>query len=89
VLVVQGDALNAFLRTVLIVPLTSNLRWARFPFCVLIPQGEGGLRSDSVALCHQTRVLDATRLMDRWGQVDDATLIRLEQAIQITMDFSV
>jgi len=34
VLILQADPLNAFLRTTVIVPFTSNLNWARFPFCV-------------------------------------------------------
>jgi mRNA interferase MazF len=88
VLIVQGDALNHYLRTALVVPLTSNLRWSRFPFCVLITQGEGGLRSDSVALCHQTRVLDSARLIERWGEVDAPTVARVEQALRVAMDIA-
>ena len=47
VLVLQVDALNDFLRTVVIVPFTSNLRWSRFPFCAHVDAGEGGLASAS------------------------------------------
>jgi mRNA interferase MazF len=47
VLVLQADPLNAFLRTVVVVPLTTNLQWGRFPFCVVVDAGDGGLASDS------------------------------------------
>jgi mRNA interferase MazF len=53
VLILQTDPLNAFLRTVIVIPFTTNLQWARFPFCPLVSAGEGGLTSDSVALSHR------------------------------------
>ncbi len=46
ILVLQANSLNVFLRTAVIVPFTSNLSWARYPFCVKVLKGEGGLTSD-------------------------------------------
>ena len=83
VLVLQDDSLNAFLRTVVVVPITSNLRWANYPFCVLVAAGEGGLRNDSVLLTHQVRVLDKTRLLQKWGNAEDSTMELLEQALRV------
>lgn len=85
VLVIQVDPLNAFLRTVIVIPFTTNLRWASFPFCVLVPVGEGGLASDSVALCHQVRVIDKTRLLRNLGQLPATTIAKVERALRITM----
>jgi len=85
VLVVQDDALNAFLRTIVVAPFTSNLNWARYPFCVLVPGGEGGLKNDSVLLGHQTRVLDKTRLIQHWGELNEATLLQVERALQVML----
>ena len=28
----QADPLNTFLHTVVVIPLTTNVKWARFPF---------------------------------------------------------
>jgi len=53
VLVFQNDAINRFTTTVLAIPFTTNLRRAALPSCVRVAQGEGGLESDSVVLCHQ------------------------------------
>ena len=88
VLVLQADPLNAFLRTAVIVPFTSNLNWARYPFCVQVAAGEGGLTADSVALCHQTRAIDNTRLIRRMGEVFDTTLTRAEEALRVTVDIN-
>jgi len=85
VLVLQTDPLNAFLRTVVVIPFTTNLRWGQFPFCVLLPAEEGGLVSDSVALCHQVRVADKSRLLRRLGQVSDAAMAKIERALQVTL----
>lgn len=85
VLVFQADPLNTFLRTVLVIPFTTNLQWARFPFCVFVSGGEGGLASDSVVLCHQVRVSDKSRLLRRLGQVSDATMAKVEQATRVTL----
>ena len=50
VAVVQGDAFNASrLATVVVVPLTSNLRWAAAPGNVLLAATRTGLPRDSVA----------------------------------------
>ena len=83
--VLQTDPLNAFLRTVVVIPFTTNLRWGQFPFCVLLPAGEGGLVSDSVALCHQVRVADKSRLLRRLGQVSDAAMAKIERVLQVTL----
>jgi mRNA interferase MazF len=83
VLILQVDPLTAFLRTIVIVPFTTNLQWDRLPFCVLVSAGDGGLASGSVALCHQVRVTDKSRLLRRLGRVSDDTLARVEQAVRI------
>lgn len=85
VLILQTDPLSAFLRTVVVIPFTTNLRWARFPFCVLVSGVEGGLANDSVLLCHQVRVSDKSRLLRRLGQVSDATMVRVDQAVHVTL----
>jgi len=85
VLIIQVDPLNAFLRTVIVVPFTTNLRWERFPFCIRVDAGDGGLHSDSVALCHQIRVCDKSRLLQRLGQISANAMRQVERALRITL----
>jgi len=84
VLIFQNDTINRFTTTFLSIPLTTNLRRAALPSCLAIPQGEGGLTHDSVALCHQLRVLDRARLMKRPGVVNDETLAAVESIVMFT-----
>lgn len=85
VLILQADPLNQFLVTVVAVPLTTNLKWGRYDFCVFIPAPEGGLTADSVALCQQIRVADKSRFIRLMGQVTLATLMQVEQAVGVTL----
>ena len=88
VLVMQNDAINRSTTTVLSIPLTGNLRRATLPTCVPVAKGEGGLTSDSVVLCHQTRVLDKTRLKTRLGSLSEATLLAVEARLLFTLGIS-
>ena len=86
VLVVQNDAVNRFTQTVLIVPFTTNLRREALPTCVRVSRGEGGLTEDSVALGHQLRAIDISRLADRLGNVTEETMLSVEDCILFAMD---
>jgi mRNA interferase MazF len=85
VLIFQNDAINAFTTTVLAIPLTTNLRRAALPSCVQLVKGEGGLMSDSVALCHQLRVLDKSRLLRKIGAVSQETIAAMESCVLFTL----
>ena len=84
VLIFQNDAINRFTTTFLSIPLTTNLRRGSLPSCLTIPQGEGGLAKDSVALCHQLRVLDGARLLKKLGEVTKETLTEIESVVMFT-----
>lgn len=84
VLIFQNDTINKFTTTFLSIPLTTNLRRASLPSCLSIPQGEGGLSQESIALCHQLRVLDGTRLLRKVGTVKEETLTALEGVVMFT-----
>ena len=75
VVVVQGDAFNASrLATVVVVPLTSNLRWASAPGNVLLAARRTGLPRDSVANVSQIVAVDRSILTERVGRLPDADL---------------
>ncbi len=86
VVIVQNSILNRITRTVVVVPFTSNLRRAELPSAVLIPKGEGGLSQDSVALCHQVRVLDKTRLHTRLGTLSNEWITKIEDTLAFVLD---
>ena len=88
VLIIQSDKINKYTQTVVAIPTSTNLRRAQIPGCVLLPQGEGGLIQDSVALCYQITVLAKSRLQNRIGSLSPGILKQVEDAIKITFEMN-
>lgn len=89
VLIVETNAINRFTTTVLTIPFTTNLRRAALPSCVKVLSGEGGLSSDSVALCHQLRVLDKIRVSRKLGELNRTTLEKIENCVLFTLGIKI
>jgi mRNA interferase MazF len=87
IIIFQENTLSKFTSTVITIPLTTNLRRASLPTCLLISSGQGGLNQDSVALCHQLRVLDKTRLIKRLGILDADAIANLEKIVLFTLGY--
>jgi len=84
VVIFQTDYLSPF-RTVVIIPLTTQLQRAGFANTVLIPAREAGLDRDSVALCHQIRALDRRKLIHRIGELTAERLSEIELAVMFVL----
>jgi mRNA interferase MazF len=70
VVVVQCDAVNrSRIGSVVCVPLTSNLKWARAPGNVLLAAALTNLPKDSVANVSLVVALDKRQLTERIGKV--------------------
>ena len=70
----------------IVAPITSTVRFPLNPVHVLLPADRfTGLPVTSVALFSQIRAVDRVRLILRLGVVDDATLERVDEAIQISL----
>jgi len=86
VVVVQGDALNASrLATVVVVPLTSNLRWASAPGNVSVPARRTGLPKDSVANVSQVVAIDRDLLTEHVGRVSKGELILIFTGLDVVL----
>lgn len=86
VVVVQGDAFNrSAIRTVVTVPLTSNLRWADAPGNVRLSSRATGLPKESVANVSQIVALDSATLTERVGKVSQAKLELLLAGIDVVL----
>jgi mRNA interferase MazF len=85
--IVSNDAANATatrLRrgVITVVPVTSNT--ARiYPFQVLLPASQTGLREDSKAQAEQVRSVAVERVGERVGQLPAALVTELDQALRI------
>jgi len=86
VVVVQGDSLNrSRVRTVVCVPLTSNLGWAEAPGNVILPARVTGLPKDSVANTSQIVTLDRELLTEEVGKLSKRQLELVLAGIDIIL----
>lgn len=86
VVIVQGDALNASrLATVVVVPLTSNLRWAAAPGNVSLPARRTGLPKDSVANVSQIVAIDRVLLTEHVGRVSKGELSLILAGVEVIL----
>jgi mRNA interferase MazF len=86
VIVIQGDALNrSRIRTVVCVPLTSNLLWAEAPGNVLLPAKTTGLPKDSVANASQVVSLDRELLTEEVGKLSKRQLELILSGIDVVL----
>jgi len=86
VVVVQGEPFNrSRIRTVVCVPLTSNVRWAEAPGNVLLRARATGLPKDSVANVSQVVALDRSVLIERVGKVSSQKLALILSGIDVVL----
>lgn len=86
VIVVQGDALNrSRIRTVVCVPLTSNLKWADAPGNMLIQSRVSGLPKEAVANVSQLVTLDRLLLTEFVSKLPRARIEVLLKGIDIML----
>lgn len=75
VVVVQNDSFNrSRIATCVVVPLTSNMRWADAPGNVALAAADTGLPKDSVANVSQIFTLDRSQLTEPVCRLSDARL---------------
>jgi mRNA interferase MazF len=89
IIIFQESTLSKFTSTIITIPLTTNLRRSALPTCFMIPKGQGGLNQDSVALCHQLRVLDKTRLIKKLGKLESEVIANLENIVLFTLGYTI
>lgn len=86
VVVVQSDSFNrSNIATVVVIPLTSNLRLANAPGNVLLDATITGLPKDSVANVSQPMTLDRESLLERAGKLTDPKLDLVLYGIDIVL----
>lgn len=81
--IVQADAFNrSRIGTVLLVPLTRTLEWAKAPGNLLLRPKQTGLKLPSVANVSQVTVSDRRRLIERVGALPGLALSQLDEGLR-------
>ena len=84
VLIVQNNTGNRHSPTVIAAAITSQLGKARLPTHIELSASRCGLSRDSVILLEQIRTIDKSRLRERMGRLDEATMQQVNSAISVS-----
>ena len=84
VLIVQNDTGNRQSPTVIAAAITSQTGKARLPTHIELSARGCGLSRDSVILLEQIRTIDKSRLRERMGRLDEATMQAVNNAISVS-----
>ena len=84
VLIVQNDTGNRHSPTVIAAAITSQTGKARLPTHIELSAQGCGLSRDSVILLEQIRTIDKSRLRERMGRLDAATMNKVDNAIAVS-----
>ncbi len=74
-------------RSIIIVPISTSATQAmRGPTAIHLPKGAGGLKKESIALCHQVTTLDRSKLTERIGSLPRKFLDEIENGLKAALD---
>ena len=83
---IQGDALNrSRIATVVCIPLTSNLKWAKAPGNVRLTAAQTGLTKDSVANVSAIVTIDKGMLTEQAGRLTAAKVKLLLAGVDVVL----
>jgi mRNA interferase MazF len=81
VLIVQNNILNQNLSTVVIIPITSNLKHKENLTVYFLKKENSFLKNDSLALLFQIRSIDKSRLIKRVGNISGEEFLNIKKKL--------
>ena len=86
VVIIQANSFNrSRIRTVVVIVLTSNLRFAEAPGNVLVSATESGLTKDSVANVSQIITIDRTFLTEKCSRLPSRIIKSIDDGIRLVL----
>jgi mRNA interferase MazF len=86
VLIVQDDGFNeSRLKTIVVLPLTTNLRLADAPGNVLLQKKDSGLADDSVIITVQLFAIDRGRFKEKLSKVSKPIMEQVEIGMKLVL----
>ena len=86
-LIISNDRNNQFAETITVLPITSNIKKI-YPFETFMPKRESNLPVDSKIKSNQIRTIDKKRLVKLIGNISEAKLKEVKQALFIHLNFT-
>ncbi len=87
VLIISVNAINDNLRTIIVIPISSQKTVASID-AVFLPHNSSGLKKDSVVLTAAIRAIDKSRLVKKAGRITKSELNKVEESIKVVLGFT-
>ena len=82
-LIIQNDVGNQYASTTIVAALTTTIK--KYPVTVLIPEGKGGLKENSMVNLAQLLTVDKERLTKKLGYLGEERMLEVDEAIRISL----
>ena len=86
VLIIQNNVGNRHSPTVICAAITSQMHKAKLPTHVELNCDKYDLAKDSVVLLEQLRTIDKKRLKDKVCHLDNQILVKIDKALEISLE---
>ncbi len=86
VLIIQNNVGNRHSPTVICAAITSQMNKAKLPTHVELRSDKYALVKDSVVLLEQLRTIDKKRLKDKVCHLDNQILMKIDKALEISLE---
>jgi len=89
VIIVQDNPFNeSKIKTIVVLPLTTNLRLMDAPGNVFVGKRESKLREDSVIIVAQLYALDRGRFMEKISKIGSMTMKEVDAGLKLVLGIS-
>ena len=82
-LIIQNDIGNQYASTTIIAAITTALK--KYPVTVLIEEGKGGLKKNSMVNLGQIITIDKSRLIKKLGKLEENKIQEIDEAIKLSL----
>lgn len=82
-LIIQNDVGNQYASTTIVAAITTTIK--KYPVTVLIPEGKGGLKENSMVNLAQLLTVDKGRLTKKLGYLGEERMLEVDEAIRISL----
>jgi mRNA interferase MazF len=80
--IVSADVFNQRSGLAVVCPLTEGIHLSADLIHIAVNKGQGGTTKDSIVLCDQVKAVDQERLMAKRGNIDAATMEKIDKGLR-------
>lgn len=84
-LIIQNNIGNKYSATTIVAPITSKVFSREYPTCVELYTKYSPLKKNSTILLNQIRTIDTSRIIKRYGVLDESIMKKVDDAIKISL----